>query len=79
MTMTLEIFKENLDVYGTDFARWPEPYRDQCADFLAQSQDAQDLYVQASMIDELFAPAKAPLPEGLLDRILSTSKKTSEN
>lgn len=70
-------FKEHLETYGTNLARWPGDARLSAEDLMAHSTEAQDLFANtASADDALGLPPSIPLPADLLEKILKKSGKT---
>jgi anti-sigma factor RsiW len=65
MTMTLARFQHLLDVYGADFARWPQKPRLAAERLLAADKAAAAALARARELDALIA--RDPLPAGAAD------------
>ena len=72
-SMNIEEFKDLLETYGADLARWPAPSKAQAEKFLEESDEARQLYADMAKVDDLFV--KGNPPADLTDRIV---KKTEE-
>jgi len=74
--MNIETFKENLESFGADLARWPESIRESAQKLVSRSAEARQLQQEMSKVDRLFKVDKTSAPpRDLVDRIV---KKTED-
>jgi len=66
--MNMGAFKDLLETYGADLARWPADTRAQAAITLETSETARNLYADFAPVDDAFADTKAPA--GLAEKII---------
>ncbi len=72
----LGIFQDYLNIYGADLSRWPDEFVQPAQDILKTSKEAQDLYVDALKLDQLFQEnSSETAPKGLLDKVLANTDK----
>ena len=75
--MNIEHFKEHLEVYGAELARWPEGTQEDALILLQDSSSAQDCFIEASKIDSLFSPEDKH--HTLLEKIMENTNDDDGN
>ncbi|MEE2567303.1 hypothetical protein [Hyphobacterium marinum] len=71
--MDAQVFKQLIDAYGADPARWPDDRRDAALAWQADNHAQAEVWIrEAAVLDQLLSEVTAPTPSELLQaRILA--------
>jgi hypothetical protein len=72
--LTIEVFKDILETYGANPARWPEESIEACQNFIENDSEAERLFRSYAKVDAAFDGDVGEPPSDLLKRILAKAK-----
>lgn len=76
--LSIEEFKNFLNLYGSDFTRWPEHARDFATEMLERSEELQKMVEEERRFEQTLNLREIESPgSGLEDRIITSARKGS--
>jgi hypothetical protein len=76
--LSIEEFKNFLNLYGSDFARWPEYARDFATDMVERSEELHKMVEEERRFEQTLNLREIESPgSGLEDRIIASARKGS--